>query len=109
ILFNSLVSLNAYPGPLRPAVAGGLLYDFYRLALHELGHAAGLTHPDEAGQIVDAVMNSAPVADELRPDDVAGVHAVAFGLPGIDQFVRGFYTNILGRTPGAGEVAGWVA
>ena len=80
ILFNSQVPLNGYPGPLRPAAAGGLLFDFYRLALHEFGHAAGLAHPDDAGQIVDAVMNSAPVADELR---LLGAHIVGdsvFGL-----------------------------
>jgi hypothetical protein len=109
ILFNSQVPLNAYPGPLQPAAAGGMLYDFYRLALHEFGHAVGLAHPDEAGQVVDAVMNSSPIAEDLRGDDVAGARAVAWGRPRLEQFVQGFYANILGRAPGPGEVEAWVA
>ena len=46
--------MDAYPGPVRHTAQGGTLYDFYRIALHEFGHAAGLDHPDEAGQAVVA-------------------------------------------------------
>ena len=109
VLFNAQMPLNAYPGPLQPAAVGGVLYDFYRLALHEFGHAVGLGHPDEAGQVVDAVMNSAPIADDLRADDVAGARAVAWGTPPIERFVGGFYANVLGRVPALDEVAAWVA
>src|SRR5262245_44753978 len=58
VIFNNTVPLNAYPGPTVSAPGGGSLFDFFRLALHEFGHAAGLGHPNEAGQTVIAVMNS---------------------------------------------------
>jgi hypothetical protein len=41
---------------------------------HELGHAFGLEHPDEAGQAVDAIMNSRlSDFDVLQDDDVRGI------------------------------------
>jgi hypothetical protein len=33
-------------------------FDIQRVALHELGHVFGLDRPDEAGQQVDAIMDS---------------------------------------------------
>ncbi|WP_404424905.1 matrixin family metalloprotease [Nibricoccus sp. IMCC34717] len=33
-------------------------YDLSRVLIHEYGHVLGLGHPDEAGQNVDAIMNS---------------------------------------------------
>lgn len=51
-----------------------VLHDFYRVILHELGHALGLDHPDEAGQAVQAIMNSRTSAlQSLQPDDARGV------------------------------------
>ncbi|PYL33075.1 MAG: hypothetical protein DMF35_07180 [Verrucomicrobia bacterium] len=52
ILFNRAQPYDSYRGPLRSGS-----YDIQRVALHELGHALGLAHPDQAGQHVDAVMN----------------------------------------------------
>jgi len=113
VLFNpgsATVKMDAYPGPLRLASDGRVLVDFFRLALHEFGHAAGLNHPDDAGQNVDAVMNSVIAgADDLRADDIAGVRAVAWGEPLIERYVRGFYVTVLGRVPSTGEVSGWVS
>jgi len=45
--------------------------------LHELGHALGLAHPDQAGQHVSAVMNSV-ISDlyTLTADDIAGGQAL---------------------------------
>ena len=47
--------------------------------IHEFGHVVGLSHPDEAGQQVSAIMNSfVGSIDEttLFPDDVAGIRAL---------------------------------
>ena len=47
--------------------------------IHEFGHVVGLGHPDEAGQQVDAIMNSfvgGIIETTLFPDDVAGIQAL---------------------------------
>jgi len=76
ILFNSTKTWNAYTGNLQGGTS-----EFRRVALHELGHALLLDHPDDVGQSVPAIMNSqASNADVLTTDDRAGVLAVFGGL-----------------------------
>ena len=47
------------------------------MALHEFGHVLGLTHPDEAGQSVTALMNSmVSNLDALAADDINGIRSI---------------------------------
>lgn len=58
-------------------IDGSIQCDFYRVMLHEMGHGAGLAHPDEAGQAQYAVMNSGGSGlakpFNLTDDDRAGL------------------------------------
>ncbi len=78
IIFNSAYTWNSYRGSMRSGVE-----DIQRVAIHELGHALGLDHPDEAGQSVTAIMNSRRSAiDRLQGDDIAGGQFL-YGAPGV--------------------------
>jgi hypothetical protein len=68
IAFNATIRWNSYRGPLYFRAS-----DIRRVMLHETGHVLGLDHPDQAGQQVNAVMNSVVSnTDDLTNDDVTG-------------------------------------
>jgi hypothetical protein len=72
VIFNSREAWDSYRGP-----QGGGALDFYRVALHEFGHALGLNHPDQAGQTVAAIMNSrVGDIDSLTADDINGGRSI---------------------------------
>ncbi|HEV8716790.1 MAG TPA: matrixin family metalloprotease [Candidatus Binatia bacterium] len=77
-LFDAGRSWSTYPGPLQRNASGQVTaYDLHRVAIHELGHALGLDHPDTHGQSVAAIMNSrVSDIDDVQPDDIAGVNAI---------------------------------
>lgn len=76
VVVNSALSWNSYRGNSRSSGSTQLL-DLRRVALHEFGHVLGLEHPDDAGQSVPAIMNSAiGNLDTLTDDDRAGARSI---------------------------------
>jgi len=73
ILFNQNQSWDSYRGSLQFNSSGNVIADIRRVFIHEVGHAIGLNHPDDAGQSVDAIMNSM-ISDRYIPssDDING-------------------------------------
>ena len=81
-------------------------YNITPLLIHELGHALGLGHPDDAGQDVSAIMNSSFDVYTVQPDDIAGARAL-YGGPGP---LVGFLENPRAgaHQSGVGVISGWV-
>jgi Matrixin/FG-GAP-like repeat len=102
ILFNNAKPWDSYRGALRFG-ANGLIGDIQRVALHELGHAIGLDHPDDVGQNVAAIMNSL-ISDRytLAPDDIAGAQSL-YGAR-----ITGTASNILWQNSSTGARQIWV-
>ena len=77
--------------------------------LHELGHVAGLDHPDAHGQNVNAVMNSTNPWYALQPDDIAGIQAL-YPFQQQPGHRTGFLENPGNGSSrsGIGIISGWV-
>ena len=76
VFFNRNNGWNAYDGSLIPGAT-----DIRRVILHELGHVAGLGHPDDAGQNVVALMNRRVSSiDRPQADDINGMRFIYGGV-----------------------------
>jgi len=77
VIVDATRNWQIYSGPLKQNSSGTAnIYDFHRVILHELGHAAGLDHPDETTPPQDkpAIMNSkTSIIDTLQFDDKLGL------------------------------------
>jgi Matrixin len=97
VLFNAGRTWSTYSGPFLSNPV-----DLHRVAMHEFGHVLGLDHPDQHGQVVTAIMNSAfhvgDSLDSLQPDDIAGVNTIYPSLPPA--------TGVLENPPQGGFVSG---
>lgn len=98
IVFNTAIQWDSYRGSRR-----GSVWDIRRVALHELGHALGLDHPDANGQSVAALMNSLiGDLDSLQQDDIDGATSMyTGGVVGTISFPprnepADFYNQLLG-------------
>ena len=98
VVFNNRYTWDSYRGALRSRAE-----DFRRVAIHEFGHVLGLDHPDEAGQRVNAIMNStASDIDTVTSDDIAGAQSLygGAGVVGTVSFPprnepAAFYTQLI--------------
>ncbi len=64
--------------------------DLNRILLHEMGHTIGLDHPDEYGDNVSAIMNSAASnAFELQTDDINGNQDLAVAIQATSLAIKG--------------------
>lgn len=108
VIFDAGRTWSTYPGPLQRGPLGRVtVYDFHRVALHELGHVLGLDHPDDFGQSVVAIMNSrVSDVDALQFDDIAGIQAI---YPS-SELPAGKLENPQpnGFVSGIGLISGWV-
>lgn len=75
IFYKSSVNYDVFDT--RPNGAASNLYDFGRVALHELGHALGLGHETSNQSIMRPTVGS---IFSLRQDDIAGVNELYSGF-----------------------------
>lgn len=99
-VFNSNVQWDIYSGAPRQDV-----FDLRRIAVHELGHAAGLSHEDAAASIMSSVPGSVEVP---QPDDILGINSIypfAAAGPNPPPEIQGVSPEPLTVAPGPVEIA----
>ena len=116
IIFNAKLYWNVYSGKMNWYSSGERVLDFRRVAVHELGHALGLSDQYTSNYIGTSVMygyvnDNQPETPQV--DDINGIQAIYGGGPsiasgGVGAFVTRFYQQCLGREPDAPGLEGWV-
>lgn len=76
IVFNANLEFDVYDGPLR-FTRDSTVFDFRRIALHELGHVLGLSHDNSYAAIMNTHIGE---VFSLQPDDIKGVNSLYSGI-----------------------------
>ena len=98
---------------LGPGAAGSDPDAFYDTALHEIGHALGISHSNVANVVMSGppetqYWGGTPGRDQLQPDDVAAARAI-WGAPGHRPTPTPdspHYDNVIVGTPGVDRLYG---
>lgn len=109
-IFDANTAWTTYAGPLQVDSTGTTIYDFHRVAIHELGHVLGLDHPDDFGQHVVAIMNRrVSDLDAQQADDTAGIQAI-YPRAAAPPPVQGVLENPQpgSAVSGISTISGWV-
>lgn len=77
IVFNGNLNFDVYDGPQPPGGLQSTVYDFRRIALHELGHVLGLGHEETRSAIMAPRIGN---ITRLQNDDIAGANALYAGI-----------------------------
>jgi matrixin len=105
VVFNSNLNWSTYSGPFTANPA-----DLHRVAVHEFGHVLGLAHPDQHGQVVNAIMNSAVIIgssiESPQADDIAGANTIYPSLTPPAAFLENPTQD--GFVSGISTISGWV-
>ena len=75
IHLNDALSWDVYDGPYQTGQWAGTV-DFRRIAVHELGHALGLSHEDDVPAIMSSGAHRGDTIVTPQSDDIAGVAAL---------------------------------
>ena len=76
VVYNANLNFDVYDGPLRYN-RGAAVYDFRRIALHELGHVLGLNHEDNRSAIMNSRIGN---VFSLQQDDIDGANSLYSGI-----------------------------
>ena len=86
IIFNNKYNWAVYDGPETSFPFVGI-YDFRRTAVHELGHALGLGHEEDAPSIMFPFARLGDTITRPTADDIAGVAAIYVdGYPNLTPY-----------------------
>ena len=116
ILFNRNLKWNVYTGKMNWHYGDERIYEFRRIATHELGHALGLGDQYDP-QLIGKTIMYGRAHDDMPEfplqDDINGIQAIYGGGPAaanlqVQAFVTRFYQQCLGRNPDAAGLNGWV-
>lgn len=106
ILFNTAVNWDVYSGPIRPNI-----FDFKRVAVHELGHLFGLGHETENLAIMQPFYDDADNIDDMNmemptPDDFEGLNAL-YSSANSPMAINLEEPSSSQITAGIGNIRGW--